>query len=100
MYHSQCNVSQRARAECSVAVAGSLLPKYAFVLSLVVSGRCVCMWVCGVCGVCVGVRDVWCAVSVWYVGVFKLCCEILLLLNVAESDMDCLSCGRLWSQQC
>ena len=28
--------------------------------------------------------------SVWYVGSFKLCCEILSLLNVAESDMDCL----------
>ena len=28
--------------------------------------------------------------SVWYVGSFKLCCEILLLLNVAESDMDCV----------
>ena len=25
---------------------------------------------------------------VWYVGSFKLCCEILLLLNVAESAMD------------
>ena len=37
---------------------------------------------------------------VWYVGSFKLCCEILLLLNVAESDMDCLLCGRLWSEQC
>ena len=31
---------------------------------------------------------------------FKLCCEILLLLNVAESGMDCLLCGRLWSTQC
>ena len=30
---------------------------------------------------------------------FKLCCKILLLMNVA--DMDCLSlCGRLWSEQC
>ena len=40
--------------------------------------------------------------SVWYmyVGSFKLYCEILLLLNVAESDMDCLLCGRLWSEQC
>ena len=27
---------------------------------------------------------------VWYVGSFKLCCEILLLLDVAGSDMDCL----------
>ena len=27
-----------------------------------------------------------------------LCCEILLLLDVA--DMDCLLCGRLWSEQC
>ena len=26
---------------------------------------------------------------------FKLC---LLLMNVA--DMDCLLCGRLWSEQC
>ena len=26
--------------------------------------------------------------SVWYVGSFKLCCEILLLLNIA--DIDCL----------
>ena len=25
-----------------------------------------------------------------YVGSFKLCCEILLLLNVADSDVDCL----------
>ena len=32
--------------------------------------------------------------SVWYVGSFTLCCEILLLLNVAA--MDCLLCGRLW----
>ena len=30
---------------------------------------------------------------VWYDGSFKLCCEILLLLNVAESGMDCLLCG-------
>ena len=29
---------------------------------------------------------------------FKLCCEILLLMNVA--DVDCLLCGRLWSEQC
>ena len=29
-------------------------------------------------------------------GVVKLRCEILLLLNVA--DMDCLLCGRLWSE--
>ena len=37
--------------------------------------------------------------SVWYVGSLrKLCCEILLLLNVA--DMGCLLCGRLWSEQC
>ena len=28
--------------------------------------------------------------SAWYVGSFKLCCKILLLLNVAESDKDCL----------
>ena len=26
--------------------------------------------------------------------------EILLLLNVAGSGMDCLSYGRLWSEQC
>ena len=38
--------------------------------------------------------------SAWYVGSFKLCCEILLLLNVAESGMDCLLCERLWSEQC
>ena len=25
-----------------------------------------------------------------------VCCEILLLLNIA--DMDCLSCGKLWSE--
>ena len=36
--------------------------------------------------------------SVSYAGSFKLCCEILLLLNIA--DMDCLSCGKLWSEQC
>ena len=29
---------------------------------------------------------------------FKLCCEILLLMNVA--DVDYLLCGRLWSEQC
>ena len=34
-----------------------------------------------------------------HVGSFKSC-EILLLLNAAESDMDCLLCGRLWSEQC
>ena len=28
---------------------------------------------------------------------FKLCCEILLLLNMA--DMGCLLCVRLWSEQ-
>ena len=27
----------------------------------------------------------------------KLCCEILLLLDMA--DIDC-PCGRLWSEQC
>ena len=27
------------------------------------------------------------ASSAWYVGSFKLCCEILLLLNVTESGM-------------
>ena len=34
--------------------------------------------------------------SVWYVGSFKLCCEILLL-NVVESDMcgECVCCGWL-----
>ena len=36
--------------------------------------------------------------SVWYVGSFKLCCEILFLLNIA--DMDCLLYGKLWSEQC
>ena len=36
--------------------------------------------------------------SVRYVGSFKLCSEILLLLNVA--DMDCLLCGKLWTEQC
>ena len=35
--------------------------------------------------------------SYGYVGI-KLCCKILLLMNVA--DMDCLLCGRLWSEQC
>ena len=29
---------------------------------------------------------------------FKLCCQILLVMNV--TDMDCLLCGRLWSEQC
>ena len=29
-----------------------------------------------------------------------LSCEILLLLNVAKSDMDCVLYGRLWSEQC
>ena len=33
-----------------------------------------------------------------YVGSFKLCWEILLLLNIA--DMNCLLCGKLWSEQC
>ena len=32
------------------------------------------------------------------VGSFKLCYEILVLLNIA--DMDCLLCGKLWSEQC
>ena len=32
----------------------------------------------------------------WDVGSFKLCCEILLLLNIA--DMDCLLRGKLWSE--
>ena len=35
-----------------------------------------------------------------YVGSFKLCGEILLLLGMAESDLECLLCGRLWSEQC
>ena len=41
--------------------------------------------------------------SVWYVGSFKLCCEILLLLNVAEYDMDCLyveACGVSSAEYC
>ena len=29
---------------------------------------------------------------------FKLCCEILLLMSVA--DVDRPLCGRLWSEQC
>ena len=29
---------------------------------------------------------------------FKLCYEIILLMNVV--DMDCLLCGRLWSEEC
>ena len=49
---------------------------------------------------CMYAETVSSARSVWYVGGFKLRCEILLLLNVAESDMDCLLCGRLWSEQC
>ena len=28
---------------------------------------------------------------------FKLCCEILMLMNVA--DVDCLLYGRLWSDR-
>ena len=28
----------------------------------------------------------------------KLCCEMLLLLNMA--DLDCLLCRRLWSEEC
>ena len=51
MCHSQCSASPRAQAECSVAVTGSLLPEYAFVRSLVVSGRSVGVWECGRCGV-------------------------------------------------
>ena len=35
--------------------------------------------------------------SAWYVVSFK-CCEILLLLNIA--DMDSLLYGRLCSEQC
>ena len=33
--------------------------------------------------------------SVWHV---RVRFEILLLLNMA--DMDCLLCGRLWSEEC
>ena len=49
--------------------------------------------------VCLYAETVSSAVSAWYVGSFKLCCKILLLLDVAESDMDCLLCGRLWSDR-
>ena len=52
-----------------------------------------------VCLVCRNCEHAHSAGSVWYVGSFKLCCEILLLLNVAESDMDCLLCGKLWNEQ-
>ena len=31
-------------------------------------------------------------------GMLGECCEILLLLNMA--DMDYLICGKLWSEQC
>ena len=37
------------------------------------------------------------AVSLYSMLECKLCCEILLLLDMA--DIDCL-CGRLWSEQC
>ena len=50
--------------------------------------------------VCLVCRTVSSAGSAGYVGGFKLCCEILLLLDVAESGMGCLLCGRLWSEQC
>ena len=33
---------------------------------------------------CMQKLHVSCSGSVWYVGSFKLCCEILLLLNVAD----------------
>ena len=73
-----------------------------------VRGECVC---CGwmqcssymlsmagiVCLVCRNWEQCWVCMVCWE---FKLCCEILLLLDVAESDMDCLLCGRLWSEQC
>ena len=35
--------------------------------------------------------------SVWYMLEFKLCCEVLLLLNMA--NMGRLLCVRLWSEQ-
>ena len=38
--------------------------------------------------------------SAWYVGSFKLCCEILLLLNIADGFDLFYACGRLWSEQC
>ena len=37
-----------------------------------------------------------CGMQQCWICMFKLCCEFLLLLNMA--DMDCLSCGRLWSE--
>ena len=42
--------------------------------------------------VCLVCRN--CEQSAWYVGSFKLCCEIFLLLNVTESGMDCLLCAE------
>ena len=51
---------------------------------------CYCMSMTNL--ICLCAETVISAVSVWYVGI---CCEILLLLNVAESDMDCLLPG-MW----
>ena len=36
--------------------------------------------------------------TVWYMLEFKLCCEILLLLNIHVADMGRLLCVRLWSE--
>ena len=36
--------------------------------------------------------------TVWYMLEFKLCCKILLLLNIHVADMGRLLCVRLWSE--
>ena len=48
--------------------------------------------------VCLYVETVSSAGYVWYVWTLSFVCKILLLLNVAESDLDCLLCERLWSK--
>ena len=71
-----------------------------------VHGECVTLWVAASCYWAWQVyssvlyAETVSSTDVYYncVGSFKLCCEILLLLNIA--DVDYLSYRKLWSEQC
>ena len=99
MCHSQCSASPRAQAECSVAVTGSLLPEYAFVRSLVVSGRSVGGVVCNVWWVW-DVSDMWyveCVVCVvvWWVCVWGVGCDVWCVWDMLVG-CGMWGCGVWW----
>ena len=94
MCHSQCSASPRAQAECFVAVTGSLLQEYAFVRSLVVSGRSVGWWGCGGCGMCVGyvvcgMCGMWCVCVGVVCGVVGVVCDVWCVWDVCGGGVGC-----------